>query len=168
MSWYYARYIDNVTAAGKAEYGLPMFTNAALIRPEYTAGQYNSGGPVGISMDISKAGAPQLDFLAPDIYFEFKKWSAAYHRPDNPLFIPETSGGYRGAANIYYAVGQHAAIGFSPFAIESGEYSADEDDALARSYNVLGQLAPLLLEQQTRKEVAGVVLEPLTPSQKSV
>ena len=106
-----------------------------------------------------------MDFLAPDIYFEFKKWCAAYDRPDNPLFIPETSGGYRGAASIYYLVGQHAAIGSSPFAIESAEYSADEDDALARSYDVLGTTGALLLEHQTLKEVAGVVLGELTPSQ---
>ena len=33
MAWFYARYIDNVAAAGKAEYPLPMFVNAALIRP---------------------------------------------------------------------------------------------------------------------------------------
>src|SRR5262249_39659795 len=31
MAWQYATYIDAVTAAGKAEYPLPMYTNAALI-----------------------------------------------------------------------------------------------------------------------------------------
>ena len=33
MAWHYARYIGKVAEAGKAEYPLPMFTNAALIRP---------------------------------------------------------------------------------------------------------------------------------------
>src|SRR5205085_8562908 len=71
MAWHYARYIGKVAEAGKAEYVLPMFTNAALIRPSYAPGQYNSGGPLPHSMDIWNAAAPQLDFLAPDIYFEF-------------------------------------------------------------------------------------------------
>lgn len=72
MAWHYARYIGKVAEAGKAEYALPMFVNAALIRPGYAPGQYNSGGPLPHSMDIWKAAAPQLDFLAPDIYFELK------------------------------------------------------------------------------------------------
>jgi len=82
MAWHYARYIGKVTEAGKAQYNLPMFANAALIRPSYAPGQYNSGGPLAHSMDIWKAAAPQLDFLAPDIYFEFKKWCGEYDRPE--------------------------------------------------------------------------------------
>jgi hypothetical protein len=39
-------------------------------------------------------------------------------------------------------------------------------DVLARSYDILSQLAPLILENQTRGRVAGVLLEELTPSQK--
>src|SRR6202046_1948152 len=46
MAWHYATYIEYVTAAGKAEYPLPMYANAALIRPHYEPGQYNSGGPL--------------------------------------------------------------------------------------------------------------------------
>ena len=33
MAWNYARYVDNVTAAGKAAYALPMFVNAWLSNP---------------------------------------------------------------------------------------------------------------------------------------
>jgi hypothetical protein len=65
MAWHYARYIGKVAEAGKAEYNLPMFANAALIRPDYAPGQNNSGGPLPHSFDIWKAGGPQLDFLAP-------------------------------------------------------------------------------------------------------
>ncbi|MBV9404747.1 MAG: DUF5597 domain-containing protein [Acidobacteriaceae bacterium] len=165
MAWQYARYIGKVAEAGKAEYDLPMFANAALIRPSYAPGQYNSGGPLPHSMDIWKAGAPQLDFLAPDIYFEFKKWCAAYARPGNPFFIPETVGGDQGAANIFYALGQHHAMGFSPFGIDnSSEYGPDHE--LARSYDILSQLAPRILECQAKNCAAGVVLEELTPSQR--
>ena len=161
MAWHYARYIGKVAEAGKAEYALPMFANAALIRPNYAPGQYNSGGPLPHSFDIWRVGAPQLDFVAPDIYFEFKKWCAKYDRPGNPLFIPEAAGEAQGAANVYYAIGQHNAFGFSPFAID-----AAEDQELARSYDLLSQLAPLILENQPKSRVAGVLLEDLTPSQR--
>jgi beta-galactosidase GanA len=60
MAWHYARYMGKVAAAGKAEYAIPMFANAALIRPNYAPGQYNSGGPLPHSIDIWRAGAPQF------------------------------------------------------------------------------------------------------------
>ena len=162
MAWNYARYIGKVAEAGKAEYALPMFANAALIRPSYAPGQYNSGGPLPHSIDIWRAGAPQLDFFAPDIYFEFKKWCAEYDRPGNPLFIPEAAGEAQGAANVFYAIGHHKAFGFSPFAIDAS--GGDQD--MAQSYDVLSQLAPLILESQPEGRVAGVLLEDLTPSER--
>ncbi|MGP8243417.1 MAG: DUF5597 domain-containing protein [Bryobacteraceae bacterium] len=164
MAWQYARYIGKVVEAGKAEYPLPMFVNAALIRPSYAPGQYNSGGPLAHSMDIWRAGGPLIDFLAPDIYFNFKDWCDRYDRPGNPLFIPEAAGGAEGAANVFYAIGQHSAFGFSPFAVDA-EPGAGESP-LAQSYDVLSQLAPLILDNQTKGGVAGVVLGDLTPSQK--
>jgi len=166
MAWHYARYIGKVAQAGKAEYVLPMFANAALIRPNYAPGQYNSGGPLPHSMEIWRAGGPQLDFVAPDIYFEFKKWCAKYDRPGNPLFIPEAAGGAQGAANVFYAVGHHNAIGFAPFGIDGSGESAEGDRELARSYDILSQLAPLILENQPRGRVEGALLEDLTPSQR--
>lgn len=166
MAWHYARYIGKVAEAGKAAYPLPMYANAALIRPSYAPGQYNSGGPLAHSFDIWRAGGPQLDFLAPDIYFEFKNWCAEYDRPDNPLFVPEAVDGPASAANVFYAVGQHSSLGFSPFGIDGMDGSAGGGDALARSYDILSQLAPLILENQPKGRVAGVLLEELTPSQK--
>ena len=97
MAWHYATYIDALVVAGKAEYNLPMFTNAALIRPNYMPGQYNSGGPLPHSMDVYRAGAPHMDFISPDIYFtNFAYWAGRYRREGNPVFVPET---YGGAAN---------------------------------------------------------------------
>lgn len=166
MAWHYARYIGKVAEAGKAEYNLPMFANAALIRPNYAPGQYNSGGPLPHSFDIWKAGGPQLDFLAPDIYFEFKKWSAKYDRRKNPLFVPEAAGEAQGAANVFYAIGNHHALGFSPFAIDGMDVGSTGGKELARSYDLLSQLTPLIVENQSKGRVAGVLLEELTPSQK--
>ena len=92
MAWHYAKYIGKMVEAGKAEYDLPMFVNAALIRTSYAPGQYNSGGPLPHSSDIWRAGGPQIDFLAPDIYFNFKEWSDKYVQSGNPLFVPEAAG----------------------------------------------------------------------------
>jgi beta-galactosidase GanA len=167
MAWHYARYIGKVAEAGKREYNLPAFTNAALIRPGYAPGQYNSGGPLSHSMDIWRAGAPQLDFLAPDIYFNFKEWAAEYDRPGNPLFIPEARGGADGAANAFYAFGHHNALGFSPFAIEGFGSTSATVNPMTASYDVLSQLAPMILEYQAKGNgMDAVLLEELTPSQR--
>ena len=58
MAWYYAKYTDYVAEAGKKEYPIPMYVNAALIRPGYRPGQYPSAGPLPHLFDIWKAAAP--------------------------------------------------------------------------------------------------------------
>jgi hypothetical protein len=170
MSWYYATFIDRVAAAGKAEYALPMYTNAALIRPNYEPGQYNSGGPLPSSLDLWKAGAPSLDFLSPDIYFDdFVSWASAYTRPDNPLFIPEARGGAGGAANALYAFGALKAVGFSPFGIDGSGGAGDQegngrggeglDPAIGNLYGQLARLAPLILQKQAEGATRAMVME---------
>jgi len=158
MAWHFARYVQAVAAAGKAEYALPMFANAALIRPGYLPGQYPSAGPLPHLLDVWRAAAPAIDFLAPDIYFpSFAEWTRRYARGGNPLFIPEALRSPDAAANALYAVGEHDAIGFCPFAIESiGEPGSS---LLAASYDALAQLTPLILEHQGRGTMAGLLLE---------
>jgi beta-galactosidase GanA len=39
MAWHYAQYTNRIIEAGKAEYPLPMFVNAALIRPNCKPGR---------------------------------------------------------------------------------------------------------------------------------
>ena len=158
MAWHYSRYVNEVAAAGKAEHPLPMFTNAALNRPGREPGQYPSGGPLPHLLDVWQVGAPTLNLLCPDIYFsDFAKWCQDFHRAANPLFIPEARRGAEGAANAFHAIGQHDAIGFSPFAIESCDDPAA--DPIAQSYEVLGQLAPLILSHQGKGTMAGVALD---------
>jgi len=158
MAWHFARFTQHVTAAGKAEYPLPMFVNAALIRPGYKAGQYPSAGPLPHLIDVWRAGAPAIDFIAPDIYFPtFVEWTRRYVRGGNPLFIPEALRNPDAAVNALYAFGEHDAIGFSPFAIESiGEPGAG---LLASSYELVDQLTPLILEHQGRGTMAGLIQE---------
>jgi beta-galactosidase GanA len=158
MAWHFARYTNHVVEAGKAEYPLPMFVNAALIRPGHGPGQYPSAGPLPHLMDVWRAGGPQIDFLSPDIYFQnFAEWSRKYHRSGNPLFIPEAILGPQSAVNAFYAIGQHDAIGFCPFSIESA--SEPTRSLLASGYDLLAQLAPLVLAHQGKNEMAGFLPE---------
>jgi beta-galactosidase GanA len=155
-AWHVARYTEAVAAAGKREYPLPMFANAALIRPGHQPGQYPSGGPLPHLFDVWRAAAPSLDFLSPDIYFQsFVEWARRYARPGNPLFVPEAMRSPEAAVNGLYAIGAHDAIGFSPFGIESiGEVAAKH---LAASYDLLAQVEPLLLGLQGQGRTAGLL-----------
>jgi beta-galactosidase GanA len=158
MAWYFALYVNRVTEAGKNEYPLPMFVNAALIRPGYQPGQYPSAGPLPHLIDVWRAGAPRLDFLAPDIYFQnFAEWTRRYQRSGNPLFVPEAMPGPVDAVNALYAIGQHDAIGFSPFSIDS--LDEETTNAVTASYDLLNQLAPLILEHQGKGAMAGLLPE---------
>ncbi len=157
MAWYYGQYTNAVAMAGKKEYPLPMYVNAALIRPGYRPGQYPSAGPLPHLFDVWRAAAPNIDFFSPDIYFPtFVEWSTKYARPDNPLFIPEVQN-TQSLANAFYAFGQLNAMGFSPFSIESLDHP--EDNQVTKAYDVLGQLAPLILANQGKGTMAGVVLD---------
>jgi len=166
MAWYYATYLEAIVAAGKAEYDIPMFTNAALIRPNYLPGQYNSGGPLPHSKDIYRAGAPHIDFISPDIYFQnFAYWGDRYNSDGNPLFVPETYGSEAGAGNAYYAFGQLDAIGFSPFGIDhfygppAGPGGGATQNPLAAAYSTLDHLSQKIVEKQGTDKLSGIVLE---------
>ncbi|MGA7338994.1 MAG: DUF5597 domain-containing protein [Terracidiphilus sp.] len=166
MAWYYARFIHAVAARGKAEYDLPMYVNTWLAGETTPPGEYPSGGPEPRVIDVWKAAGPGaagpdaaafgLDFYSPDLYSpNFEEWCRRYHRDGNPLYMPETRGGAAGAANVFYALGEEAGFGFSPFGIES---EADEKDPLGESYKAIAAIAPLLLAHQSAGDVHGFVL----------
>jgi len=165
MAWNYSRYVNHVTAAGKAEYPLPMYANVWLSGPDRKPGDWPSGGAEPQVMDIWQAGAPQIDAYAPDIYSaSFTEMAEKYHRSGNPLLIAETSA-QTADVNVFYAFGQHGATSFSPFAIDSlgmprggGEMTPPEKLPLTRSYEIISQLAPLVLEHMGKDTMAGVVL----------
>ncbi len=164
MAWAFARYVQTITAAGKAELDLPMYTNAALIRPGAQPGQYPSAGPLPHLIDVWRAGAPDLDFIAPDIYFpNFVEWADRYVRGGNPLFVPEALRSVDAAANALYAYGRHAAIGFSPFGIETIEDGPAR--MLAASYDVVRQLSPLIAAHAGDGTMTGLL--PPTDDQRS-
>ena len=157
MAWYFAKYANAVAEAGKKEYPLPMYVNAALIRPSYKPGQYPSAGPLPHLFDVWKAAAPAIDFLSPDLYFKnFAEWVNQYDRPGNPLFVPEASNA-QGMANAFYAIGQLNAMGYSPFSIESLDHP--ENNQVTQAYDVLRQLTPLIIANQGKGTMAGALLD---------
>jgi hypothetical protein len=162
-AFHYAKYVDYVARAGRAEHDVPMFVNAALNRPGHAPGRYPSGGPLPHLFDVWRAGAPSIDFFSPDIYFpNVAEWCDKYHEPlRNPLFIPEATNDAASALDVFYAIGEKRAIGYCPFSIES---IADPRTSLLRqAYQAIGSLAPTLLEARERGATAGVLLDKETP-----
>lgn len=123
-AWYVARYIGEVAAAGKAEYSLPLYVNAALRDPlsNPSATQYESGGPTDNVIPIWKAAAPAVDVLAPDIYLSGNdrvlKVLDLYNRSDNALFVPEAGLNTVNAKYLFEVISR-GGIGFSPFGIDN-------------------------------------------------
>jgi beta-galactosidase GanA len=127
-AWSVARYIEQVAAAGKAVYPLPLYANAAL-RDPLNPGRppsYESGGPTDNVIPIWKTAAPSLDLLAPDIYMSdsarYLRVLELYDRPDNALFVPE-NGNTPAYARYFFAALGHHAIGFAPFGMDYTGYS---------------------------------------------
>ena len=111
--------------------------------------------------------------LCPDIYLtNFNELAARFARSGNTLFIPECAGDIHGAANAFYAIGQYKAIGYSMMGVgelqrmtafragdAGSQIPADvEGLPLPQAYAMLTQLAPLVLEHQTKGTIAGVWL----------
>ena len=158
MAWHFARYHERVAAAGRREYPLPMYANAALIRPGYLPGRYVSAGPLPHLIDVWRAASPSTDFIAPDIYFpNVAEWTEKYTRSANPLFIPEARLTAQVGVDAFYVFGRHNAIGYSPFAIEGASAEQNAGGALSRSYGLLAQLTPLIAQHQGRGTMTGVM-----------
>jgi len=162
MAWNYARYVDHVAEAGKAQYPIPLYVNTWL-SGQGKPGEWPSGGPLPHVMDMWLAGAKHIDFLSPDIYApDFNGWCQRYTRRGNPLFIPEMNREGAGPRNVFLAIGQYGAMGVSPFAVDS--LANPQDSELARDYQALRQIAPLALRAQGTGAMAGFVLDKEHPT----
>ncbi|MEP6747375.1 MAG: DUF5597 domain-containing protein [Bacteroidota bacterium] len=165
QAWYYAQYTNAVAGAGKKVYTIPMFINTALNYRNVNPGQYPSAGPLPHLMDVWQSGAPQIDFMSPDFYNPyFKLYCDLYSRRNNPFFIPEIRSTPDNAAKVFLASGHYKSIGFSPFSIES----AVSTDPLAKSYLLLQQLAPVILQSQAAGKIEGVLLDSATQKQELI
>lgn len=142
MAWYYAQYVEQLAKSAR-EYlpSTPLYVNAALDSRGRRPGQYPSAGPIARLGNIWKTGAPSIDFISPDLYDPpFAPWFQQYDFPENPLFIPEIRRSVNSGVHAFYAIGEHNAIGFSPFSIENA--STEEAERLLQAYTLLQQLEP--------------------------
>ena len=179
MAWHYARYMDRLTELGKTEYPLPVFTNTWIVQPEdKEPGDYPSGGPEPLTLDVWRAGSPHIDMNCPDIYLpNFAEWVSLFHNRDRAIFVPESRGDAAGVGNAFYCIGQHTSVGYSPFGIDNsarltalrpdGKSSPVdlENTPLAKGYSVLRQITPLILEHQAKGTIAAVSLDTKNQSQ---
>ena len=149
MAYYYAQYVEHLAQAARQTIpDMPLYVNAAMNSRGRKPGEYPSAGPLAHLIDLWHCGAPTVDLLAPDIYDTgFKDWAAQYALPNNQLFIPESRCCQNSGVRALYAFGEHAALGFSPFAIDQA--SSAETASVTKAYALARQLRNLPHPAQT-------------------
>ncbi len=158
MAWHYARYVERMAQSARQIYDVPLFVNAAMNSRGRKPGEYPSAGPLAHLIDIWHAGAPTIDFISPDLYDDgFKGWVAQYHLHNNPLFIPETRHMQNNGVRAFYVLGEHDAVGISPFAIEDG--SAEQGTPFVEGYEKLREMMPLIAKWQGKDSMWGLLFD---------
>ena len=154
--YHQAKYVNEIAAAGKAEFSIPLYINVWLSYPPAELPerrlaipgiQYPSGGAVQKYVGLWRSLAPAVDLIGPDIYNSdshiYRDVLRAYARRDNALWIPETGRGDDFAKFLFYALGD-GAIGFSPFGIDHPEGDVPGSEvpkAHSRNFALLGPMA---------------------------
>jgi hypothetical protein len=178
-AWAVSRYVDGVAAAGKTEYPLPFYLNVSLMNTgSARAGDWPSGGATAHVIDIWKANAPHIDFIAPDIYrVDFPEMVDIYDRPDNPLLVPETGFSPYYAPYVFTTLAGHNGLGFAPFGvdvkpkqrIDDGYSTATEAKdpevkpgqaiaSMEENFRVLRPLLPLIASKRYQNSLFPIVL----------
>jgi Domain of unknown function (DUF5597)/Beta-galactosidase len=153
MGYYAGRFTGEVAKAGKAELNIPMFVNGFLAPPDRFPGQNPSGGPVHRLLDIYHAAGPALYVISPNLYAaDFKGVSALYARAGNPLLIPETG---TNVGNLFWAVGHHAALGWSPFAALE---DLSPEGQIGQAYRILSEMMPQLTAWQAAGKTGAILV----------
>ena len=173
-AWSIAKDVNEIAAAGKAQYALPLYVNVATRNPiNGTVGSYPSGGAVDGVLPIWKATAPAIDTYGIDLYDAsypvYTKLLDLYHRPDNAMFIPETGNATPFARYFYAALG-HQAIGYSVFGMDKSGYAnfplgaAEVDDEtvapFALNYQIVAPMDREIARLNFEGKVQGVSEDP--------
>lgn len=156
--YHQAHYLNEVAAAGKAEFDIPVYMNVWLSYPaaelperrlRIPGVQYPSGGAVQPWVGLWRALAPSIDAIAPDIYGDDPTFVqdvlVAYHRPDNPLLVPEIAKPDSFAKYDFLALGQ-GAIGVAPFGIDPHGWNILGDAMATGHGRNFALLAPMVRE----------------------
>lgn len=165
QAYYYAKYVGEITAAGKAAHNIPMYVNNWLKQPGMGApGGFPSGSPLPEVIDVWRAAAPAVDFTAPDIYMPEYKWVLSqFALSENPIFIPECR---TDIAKALYAYGEYDALGFAPFGFDgpqavgmgAGGASNEEFANLGKCYGLLSGMGTMLTDNYNSDKMRGVLV----------
>jgi hypothetical protein len=155
QAYYQAKYINAIAAAGKAEFNIPLYINVWFDYPAAQLPQrqvslpgigYPSGGAVQKLVGLWRSLAPSIDMIGPDIYSDdpqlYYSLLKTYHRPDNPLWIPETGRSDNFAKFFFAALGE-GAIGFSPFGVDQSGWNILGDEPWTMHARNFALLAPM-------------------------
>jgi hypothetical protein len=152
-AWSIGRYINEIARTGKSIKKMPMIVN--VWNGNGAPGlDYPAGGAVVGVLDLWKLASPDIDILGPDIYLQspkqFSEICAAFDRPDNPMFIPESPRRKCNEWGIINAVGNHHAIGYFMFGVEDllledGSVNPDFMSAVD-SFRMTADAIPLIIE----------------------
>lgn len=156
--YHQAHYLNEIAAAGKAEFDIPLYMNVWLSYPaaelperrlSVPGIQYPSGGAVQRWVGLWRALAPSLNAIAPDIYGNdpgfVRDVLAAYHRPDNPLLVPEIAKADSFAKYDFLALGE-GAIGVAPFGVDPRGWNILGDAPATAHARNFALLAPMVRE----------------------
>lgn len=174
MAAAFAAYVGKVAEAGAAQHDIPLFVNAWLdadsvldgpfaLAGGKRPGDYPSGGPVMPVAAIWEKLAPQLHFLAVDMYVdESEAVFEAYRSRRGRLFIPELRADTVGIAQMFSALGTHRALGVSFFGVDSLDRSDSGNHQLVDAYHLL-RAAALLIRANPEAAVQSFVLSDAQP-----
>lgn len=158
MAYHYSCYVERMAQIARSIYNVPLYVNAALNSRGRKPGEYPSAGPLAHLIDVWHCGAPSVDFISPDIYDSgFEGWVAQYKLHNNPLFIPEMRRCEANGVQAFYAIGEHDAIGVSPFAIENGTDAPTAHPVMA--YNTLRTMVPLIAKHMGKGAMNGLLFD---------
>ena len=163
MAFNYAKYIEEIAKSGKKIHDIPMFVNAWLRSPDQSIpGRFPSGGPNPEVIDIWRAAAPSIDFIAPDIYIDEYDWALSeFTRSSNPLFIPESM---LNSARALYAFGEYDALGFAPFGIDGILRTTPAGlKHLSNTYNVLNNMINVITSMFGSEKMRGLMIDQNNP-----
>lgn len=174
-AWYHAKYVGEISRAGKEIYDLVTFTNVMIGEQgiEESGYNYNAGAAVGRVLDIWKAGAPKLDLICPDIYNpakrDYTRIAARYTREDNALFIPEsTTSGEANAMNAMRAFADYGCIGLCAFGAErtlkADGTLTDESRTMMFTMRAIKNLSPLLIQYRGTGKVHALLQDEFSTS----
>jgi hypothetical protein len=156
QTYYQARYMNEVAAAGKSEFNIPLYINVWASYPAPVLPQlqrdmpglvYPSGGAWQKYVGLWRKLAPSIDVIAPDIYSDdsdfYRGIVTTYRTADNPLLIPETGRDDSYAKYFFYALGE-GALGFSPFGVDETGWNIFGDQswkAHSRNFELIGPMS---------------------------